>query len=59
MGPRRGRGEIICYSCRGPEHYALNCTKLTRISCWYCNHFDNEAEDCPLLIAKMHEKGVL
>jgi len=59
MGPGRGHRQIICYNCGGLGHYACDCTNPTRISCWYYNQFDHEAEDCPSLIAKMHEKGVL
>ena len=59
MGLGRDRGQIICYNCGGPKHYARNCTNPTRISCWYYDHFDHEAEDFPSLIVGMCEKGVL
>ena len=59
MGLGRGRRQIIFYNYGGPGHYAHDCMNPTRISCWYSNHFDNEVEDCPSLIAKMHKKGVL
>jgi len=29
----------------------------THLSYRYCTQFDHEIEDCPILIAKMHEKG--
>jgi len=32
MGPRRGRGHLIYYNCRGPGHYAHDCTNLMRTS---------------------------
>lgn len=45
MGPGRGRGQLICYNCGGPRHYARDCTNPTRTSCLYCTQFDHEAED--------------
>lgn len=59
MGPKKGRGQLICYNWRGPGHYARDCTNLTRMCCLYCYQFDHEAVNCPTLIAQMHEKGVL
>ena len=59
IGLGRGCRQLICYNCEGLGHYAHNCTNPTRISCWYSTQFDHEAEDCPLLIARMCEKGVL
>ena len=59
MGPRRGRGQLICYNYGGPGYYARDCTNPTRISCWYCTQFDHEVEDCPSLIVRMRKKGVL
>ena len=58
MGPGRGRGQLICYNCRGKRHYAHDCTNPTKISCSHCAQFDHETIDCPTLITKMHEKGV-
>ena len=59
MGLGRGCGQLICYNCGGPAHYAHNCTNLTRTSCLYCTQFDHEAEDYPTLIVRLREKGVL
>jgi len=58
MGVGRGRGQLICYNCRGSGQYAHDCANPTRTSCLYCTQFDHEAEDCPTLIARLHEKGV-
>lgn len=58
-GLDRGRKQFICYNCRGPRHYAHDCTKRTRLSCKYCMLFDHETEDFPTLIARIRDKGVL
>lgn len=42
-----------------PRYYAHNCTNPTRLSYSYYSQFDHEAVDCPTLISKMREKGVL
>ena len=59
MGPGRGHRKLICYNCGGLGHYACSCTNLTRESCLYCAQFDHEIEDCPTLIVRLHDKGIL
>jgi len=59
MGPGRGCGQLICYNCRGPRHYAYDCTNPTRASCLYCTQFDHGMEDYPTLIARLHDKGIV
>ena len=58
-GPSRGQGKLIYYNCKGLGHYACDCTNPTRLSCKYCTLFDLEMEDCPMLIARICDKGVL
>ena len=59
MGPGRGHRQLICYNCGGLRDYARDCTNLTRTSRLYCTQFDHEVEDCPTLIVRLREKGVL
>jgi len=59
MGPRRGHGQLICYSYGGIGHYARDFTNPMRISCLYYEQFDHEMVDCLTLIAQMCEKEVL
>lgn len=56
MGLGRGRGQLICYNCGGLEHYAWDCTNPTQISCPYCEKFDHELLDCPMLIARFTKR---
>lgn len=58
-GPSRGRGQLIFYNCGGPKHYAHDCINPTHPSCKYCVLFDHEKKDCPTIIARIHDKGVL
>ena len=55
----RGHGQLICYNCGGPGHYARDYTNLTRTCFPYYYQFDHEVVYCPTLIAQMQEKGVL
>ena len=57
-GPGRGRRKLICYNYGGPGHYAHDCMNLMHPSCLYSTFFDHETEDCPTLIARIHDKGV-
>jgi len=57
MGLGGGRGQLICYNCGGPGHYPWDCTNSTQISCPYYEQFDHVLLDCPMLLAKIHEKG--
>ena len=59
MEPERGRRQLICYNCGGLGHYVRDCSNPTIISCPYCEKFDHEMVDCPMLIPQMCEKGVL
>ena len=59
MGLGRGRRQLICYNCGGPRHYAHDCTNPTRASCLYYTEFDHEMEDCPTLIVRLRDEGVL
>jgi len=59
MGSGRVHGQLICYNWGGPRHYACDCTNTLRASCLYFTQIDNEMEDCPTLIAKLHDKGTL
>lgn len=34
-GPGRDWGQVICYNCGGPGHYARHCLNLTHLSCRY------------------------
>lgn len=56
MGLGRGRGQLICYNCGGPGHYAQDFINPTRISCPYCEQFDHKLLDCPMLLAQIREK---
>lgn len=56
MRPGRGQGQLICYNCRGPGHYARDFTNPTWISCPYCEKFDHDLLDCPMLLAQISEK---
>jgi len=58
-GPGRGHKQLIYYNCRGPRHYAQNCTNPTFPSCLYYTLFDHEIEYYPMLIARICNKGVL
>jgi len=58
-GPSKGRGQLIFYNCGGPGHYDRDSTNPMHPSCKYCTLFDHETEDCPTLIARIHEKGAL
>jgi len=58
-GPGRGSRQLICYNCEGLGHYACDCRNLMQPSCLYCTLFDHEIEDCPTLIARLHNKEVL
>lgn len=61
-GPSRGRRKIICYNCGGPRHYTRDCPNPMWLSCRYCTQFDHAIDhamtDCPILLAKIHDKGV-
>lgn len=59
MGQGRGHDQLICYNFGGPGHYAHDYMNPTRPSCLYCTLFDHEIEDCPTLIARLHNKGAL
>jgi len=58
-GPGKGQEQMIYYNYRGPGHYACEWTYPMRPSCKYCTQFDHEMEDCPTLIARICDKGVL
>ena len=51
----RGRGHIICYNYAQPGHlerdYQNPCTIYS-----YCSSFEHVIEDCPVLLAKLHER---
>ena len=34
----------------------LDCTIPTQVSCPYCEKFDHELLDCPMLIVQIHKK---
>jgi len=58
-GPRRGRRQLICYNSGGLGHYARDSTHPMNPSSLYCNSLDHETKDCPTLIARIRDKGVL
>ncbi len=38
--PGRGRGQVICYNCNKPGHYARDCQNPT-MTCKYCKVVDH------------------
>jgi len=50
---------VICYNCGGLGNYARDCTNPTHPSCLYSTLFDHEMDNCPTLIAMLHDKGAL
>jgi len=56
MGPGSCQGQLICFNCGGPGHYVWDCTNPTRVSCPYCEQFDHELIDFPMLLAQIREK---
>jgi len=46
-------------NCGGLGHYARDYMNPMRASCLYSTQFDHETEDCPTLIVRLRDKGIL